>query len=223
LAFVFTRLAAALDDGESKTQGGTIMRKWLIGVMAVTAALFAVVTFAAGSGSVVSVDCTAKAPGSCDGKASLKFWNSAVDSCYSLKASCKGDFVGTTWTANLSDVGKTANLSTSPDPSCAASASDSLALVTGLKASCKTASVDYACGDLKGSSTKAKASLKIAPDLCTPCCGKPDKITGCAGVCEPPPCGNALAPQCGYGLCQPGFNCVPGPGGCKCLGSVVGP
>jgi hypothetical protein len=149
----------------------------LIGVVAATGLLTAAVAYAITGYQLGSCDPTDL--NTCKGKISTKFWHAYSGACYSAKVSCKGNFVGSDWTANVSGLnGSFVEVSTASGPSCGADASDTSG-VKSVKAHCDTGSVAICSGPSGQSQSHAKASVKRRPDLCPVTCVKPDKITGC--------------------------------------------
>ena len=153
------------------------MKKVLIGVVAVTALLGAVVAYAVSSTPLGTCGDSAD----CKGKIETTWWNSHLQACYSVKISCKGHFTGINWSASLSGPygGPATSMTlgtTSGPPNCNASTSDPGG-VNGLKVDCDADS-EKTC-NTKATSTKAKGSIKERPDLCPVTCVKPDKVLGC--------------------------------------------
>ena len=168
--------------------------------------------------------------GECSGKASLKFYSKEANTCYSLKASCKGEFVGAGWSVEIAAGGVEVDVKTNACefPACSAQGIDPAGL-SEVKADCKTQSVG-ACGD----QSTAKASVKRQDNLCVPCCKKPNKKTGscddvCPEVCGDGYCGpsedfdnchadcakSSMKKQCGNGVCDIGEE-VFCPKDCQC-------
>ena len=152
------------------------MRKVLIGLLAATALLGAVVAYAT---SVHPLDvCGPTGANDCKGKISVKFWNAYSGACYSVKVSCKGNYVGTDWEASVSGAGgESLRVATFAIPTCQAAGFDPGG-VKGLKATCEADSVKI-CANSSESASSAKVSVERRDDLCPVTCVKRDKAGNC--------------------------------------------
>lgn len=148
----------------------------LIAVVAVSAVLL-------GAGLAHASHIWGIGPVDCNPKGEATEFNPATGTCYRLKASCKG---------NAQDEGCVKGAVTPPVSTFLGTIPGSASVISDCGGySCTGLAVDPP--DVKASSVKAsckwsggasvKASLKEDLKLCVPCCLKPNKTTGCAGVC----------------------------------------